>query len=236
MTRWLVLAIAACGAPPARPHEPVAAPAPIAPAGWRFRVLELGSARQAAQRTAFELTFAGDAATLVETHDHAKGSFTLATVEHDAAWRVTGTLTYRGTRRDVPGAIELDLAAAGVQPLHLRCSYQALQVAGEGARPLVEAGTCGDRGLAEPSQLVGADALVCGEATQPAGGDDDDDRLIFAAGRGLERIDEHDGCLTVRGLRRAHGEPQAATSRHIPPFPVSPPPRAPAPNEFATLR
>ena len=103
----------------------------------------------------------------------------------------------------------LDLESPGVQPLHLRCMSQQLPVAAAGARrvPAGTGGECGsDKGRWEPSALTAVDALVCGEAIQPAAGDDhdDDDRLVFGRTPGIEWASVNNGCeLDGGGLRRA---------------------------------
>ena len=101
----------------------------------------------------------------MQIHPHAQTRFELTIdgadatlVESDA----TGSRTYRGSARNDAGARRLHLEMAGVQPLELRCAPQAMTI--DGAH---------------------VDALRCGEAIQPAAGDDDDDALVFGAPPGI---------------------------------------------------
>ena len=192
MNRLLWLALAACGgaAAPAHPIEHHVAPAP--PVTWRFRQVELGSSRPSATRTTFELVIDADQARLVESHEHAKGSFTLDTIDR-APWAQDGQIVYTGTRRaGGPRTFELDLTAPGVQPLHLVCREHYIRLlapAGASRLPL----DCGGR-LFGDQQLTHADSLLCGGELPEAGNDDDADQLCFAAAPGIERTDVNDGC------------------------------------------
>jgi len=187
------------------------APAPKPPAPerdvWIHKKLAAGTKPGHAHRATFELAFDGDHATLVETDEQAPRA-TLEETER-AHWEVRTARTYTGTRRREGGAMMLDLESPGVQPLHLRCMTEQLQVAAAGARrvPAGTGGECGsDKGVWEPSALTAVDALVCGEAIQPAAGDDhdDDDRLVFGRTPGIEWASVNNGCeLDGGGLRRA---------------------------------
>jgi hypothetical protein len=199
--RLACVALAACSgsAAPAHPIEQHVAPTP--PKTWRFRQVELGSARRSARRTTFELVLDADRARLVENHAHAQGSFTLDTIAQ-AAWAADGQVIYTGTWREKePGYYELDLTAPDVQPLHLFCRkpYIRLLARADAHRlPLDCAGKLfGDEGGAF------AYAILCGgEIPEP--NDDDADQLCFSEAPGVERVDVNDGCeLGQVGLRLA---------------------------------
>jgi len=206
--RSTLFALAACSGPP---REPIAHHVEPARDVWIHRKLHVGMLRGHSQRATFELTFDGDRATLVETDAQAPRA-KLEETER-ATWEVRSTRTYAGTRRSEGGAVMLDLASSGVQPLRLRCTAQAVQVAAAGARrvPSPDRGSdyaCGDPGVWEPRGVMPVDALVCGEATHPVeeddGGGDDDDRLVFGRAPGIEWAFVNDGCgLQGGGLRRA---------------------------------
>jgi hypothetical protein len=195
--RALVVLLAACGAAPAPSPKIEQHTEPAAASTWIYRTLGLGLQRPGAMRATFELRLAPDAATLTETYERAKGPLTIVTADRSAQWTPAHAATYRGTRREVAGAIELDLAAPDVQPLHLRCAAKTVQVAAAGAQL-----ACSNNGAFDPPDLTPTRALICGEAMQPAAGEDDDDRLVFGPPPGIEAVDEHDDC-ELRGLRLA---------------------------------
>jgi hypothetical protein len=197
--RWCLLALVACGTPP-RPEPP-----PRPPDAWRHVKLLAGTMAGYAQRVTFELAFDGDRATLVETNEHGPRGATLEVAER-ASWEVRSTRTYTGARRREGGAVMLELASPGVQPLHLRCTAQQVQVAAAGARRVPAGGGGGacDPGAWQPPELAPVEALVCGEATQPAADEDDDDRLVFGRTPGIEYAFVNNDCeLQGGGLRRA---------------------------------
>src|SRR5262245_33260349 len=163
-----------------------------------------------AKRTTFSLAFDGDRATLTETEERADRSMSIEEADHETRWTVRSTRIYRGSRKTVAGAIDLDLATPDMQPLRLHCATQTLQVAAAGARrvPSPNRGAayeCGDRGVFEPPATSPIATLVCSAAGQPAGEDaDDDDRLVFAPAPGIEWAFQNDDCaLQGGGLRRA---------------------------------
>lgn len=171
---------------------------------WRHTKLSAGTKPGHAHRATFELAFDGERATLVETDAQAPRA-TLEEAEH-ASWEVRSTRTYTGTRRSEGGAVMLDLASPGVQPLHLRCTSQPVQVAAAGARRVPSGGgrgECGsDPGAWEPPAVTPVDALVCGEAAQPAAEQDEDDRLVFGRATGIEYAFVNNDCaLQGGGLR-----------------------------------
>jgi len=172
---------------------------------WRHVKLSTGTKPGHAHRATFELAFDGDRATLVETDEQAPRA-TLEEAEH-APWQVRSTRTYTGARRSEGGAVMLELASPGVQPLHLRCTAEQVQVAAAGARRVPAGGGGGgacDPGAWQPPELLPVDALVCGEATQPAADEDDDDRLVFGRTPGIEYAFVNNDCeLQGGGLRRA---------------------------------
>ena len=194
--RWMwLLVLVACSSPPKHP----AAARDI----WRHEKLAVGTKPGHAHRATFELAFDGDRVTLVETDEQAPRA-TLEEVEH-ASWEVRSTRTYTGARRSEGGAVMLELASPGVQPLHLRCVAQQVQVAAAGARrvPAHTGGDC-DPGAWQPPELSAVDALVCGEATQAEADQDDDDRLVFGRTPGIEYAFVNNDCeLQGGGLRRA---------------------------------
>jgi hypothetical protein len=194
--------LAACGthgAAPAVAHRAEVAAEPR----QLYRQLAVGDNRNVAHRTTFELSLEGDRAILVEIDERAAGAFTIERADREAAWKVIATHTYRGTRRANVGALELDLAAPGEQPLRLRCVAIAVDVAPAGADLVARhpAECHGDRGMWFPSELTTTPALVCSAAGQPAGADDDDDRLVFAAAPGIEWASYKSDCMDARGLR-----------------------------------
>jgi hypothetical protein len=199
-TYWVIAA--ACGGTATSPVKPVEPVRDV----WIHKKLSAGTKPGHAHRATFELAFDGDHATLVETDEQAPRA-TLEETER-ASWEVRSARTYTGMRRREAGAMMLDLESPGVQPLHLRCTTEQLQVAAAGARrvPSGQGGECGsDKGRWEPAALVAVEALVCGEAIQPAAGDhDDDDRLVFGRTPGIEWASVNNGCeLDGGGLRRA---------------------------------
>lgn len=204
--RSLVLVLAACISSAQAP-VPVAQRAEPRRDVWLHRKLQVGKMNGHAQRTRFELIFDGDRATLVET-DEQGPAMELEDAER-ATWTVRSTRTYAGSRSREGGAVVLDLASPGVQPLRLRCVQKPVQVAAAGARRVPSPGRgadyqCDDAGVWEPRALAPVDALVCGEATQPAGDGDDDDRLVFGRAPGIEWAFVNDDCaLQGGGLRRA---------------------------------
>jgi len=204
----VVVLLASCGAPPPRP--PIShAVAPGAEQVRQFRQLMAGKLPAHAKRTTFALAFDGDRATLTETEEQAPRSLSIEDADREAAWTARSTRTYRGTRRAAGNAIDLDLATADMQPLHLHCVDQSVQVAAAGARRVRSPNRgaddeCGDRGVFEPAATTPMRALVCSAAGQPSDDADDDDRLVFAPAPGIEWAFQNDDCaLQGGGLRRA---------------------------------
>jgi hypothetical protein len=171
--RIAVIALAACGgaAAPAAPPAPPAPPARAMPAPLTrvYRLVE--TRRHHATRTTFTLVIDGARTTLAETEE---------TSDTGATWQPRATHTYRGTARVDANATVLELEAAGIQPLHLRCVQTMVKLYKR----------------VEP-------VLACGESMQPATDDpDDDDRLLFGDGAGLEReTDNDDDAETIRPIR-----------------------------------
>jgi len=139
----------------------------------------------------FELVLEGDRATLVEAHSHALGSFTLDTIDR-AAWLDDGKVVYTGTRKaGAPGTIELELAAPGVQPLHLVCRDHYVRIVAPAGEPRLPV-DCAGR-LFGDAHATYAMSLLCGGTLEEQGNDDDADQLCFAKSPGVERLDVNDG-------------------------------------------
>jgi len=202
----LVLAVAACGAPPPPLATRPADRRPAVEPARRFRQLITGTRPGHARRTTFVLDAAGDRATLAETEEAAPHARSIAEAD-GARWSVRSQRSYRGIRRLEGAALELELAASDMQPLNLRCATATVEVAAAGARriPSPDRGAdraCGDRGIWDPPATSQVTALVCGAAGQSVDDADDDDRLVFAPGPGVEWAFQNDDCaLKGGGLR-----------------------------------
>jgi hypothetical protein len=199
----ILVVLVACGPPP--PRAPIAQHVAPAPAGPQiYRTLSAGLVRKAARRTTFALASDGERASIVETEEIAIDARTIDEVDRGAKWTVTSTRTYRGTRRGP----DLDLTTDDMQPLHLHCMAQTVEVAAPRARRVPSPNRpadyeCGDRGVWDPAATRRLDALVCGAPGQPADDADDDDRFVFAPAPGIELASENDDCaIHGGGLRQ----------------------------------
>jgi hypothetical protein len=207
--RFAVFVLAACGAPASRP-TPVTPPEAARPTGpvpnaHVFRKVTAGAVGSHAGRTTFTLTLDGERATLVETDETADGIRSLAELD-GATWKVVSTRVYTGTTHQAQDATLLDLETPGQQPLHMRCGATSVTAANTAARRVASPGGhdggC-DPGTWDPPGTTRLAALACGEATQDDSEQDDDDRLVFGDGVGIEYAFENDGCaLRGGGFRR----------------------------------
>jgi hypothetical protein len=201
----VILAVAACASPaPSGPLAPSRGPA--GEPARRFRQLIAGALPGNASRTTFVLAIAGDQATLTETEERASHVPSIAEADR-AQWVSRSTRTYRGTRRADGAGLDLELASADMQPLNLHCVTATLEVAAAGAHRVRSPNRgadpeCGDRGVWDPPATSRVEALVCGAAGQSADDADDDDRLVFAPGPGVEWAVQNEHCaLEGGGLR-----------------------------------
>ncbi|HTR53415.1 MAG TPA: hypothetical protein VMJ10_22130 [Kofleriaceae bacterium] len=196
----LALALAACGGATQVTPPPVVTPKP-APVRSQiqhrvYRTVVANPRASHATRTTFALTIDGGVrATLVEHEETVDGITTLEAADRAPAWTPRATRTYRGIAHVLPDATALDLESDGAQPLHVRCIAAAVDVLPAGAR------RSGDCAIA-PAATSRVQVLACGEASQPAETDpDDDERLLFGDGVALEHATEVDGCETLRRMQ-----------------------------------
>jgi hypothetical protein len=169
---------------------------PAASPAETFRQLQVGSRSAHATRTTFVLAADGDRASLTETEEMIPRPLSIADADRETAWTVRSTRVYRGKRHLVgDGAVELELSTDDMQPLVLHCVNQKVPVAPAGAHRESET-ECGEFPATTPLE-----ALVCSAAGQPADASDDDDRLVFAPGSGVEWAMQRESC-GLGGLRR----------------------------------